>query len=102
MLLGKSKPLNHDSNMKLHYFSDTITNLHTKTNLKILGYQLQERNWKYKGGGGLKSQSIYSRFTSRVTSISENEMNIRIALCHVRHVNGMLNISLEIFVKKTH
>ena len=38
----------------------------------------------------------------RVTSIPENEMNIRISLCNVRHVNGMLNISLEIFPKKTH
>ena len=31
-----------------------------------------------------------------MTSISENEMNIRISRCNVRHVNGMLNISLEI------
>ena len=46
-------------------------------------------------------QLYYSQFTSRVTSISENEMNIRISLCNVRHVNGMLNISLEIFPKKT-
>ena len=29
---------------------------------------------------------------SRVTSISENEMNIQISPCNVRHVNGMLNI----------
>ena len=28
---------------------------------------------------------------------SENEMNIRIPLCNVQHLNGMLNISLEIF-----
>ena len=32
---------------------------------------------------------------SRVTSISENEMNIRIPLCNVRHLNEMLNISLD-------
>ena len=44
----------------------------------------------------------YSQFTSRMTSISETEMNIQISLCNVRHVNGMLNISLEIFQKKTH
>ena len=37
-----------------------------------------------------------------MTSISENEVNIRISLCNVRHVNGMLNISLEILPKKTH
>ena len=42
----------------------------------------------------------YSRSTSRVASISENEMNIRNPLCNVRHLNGMLNISLEIFPKK--
>ena len=28
-------------------------------------------------------------FMSCVTSISENEMNIQIPLCNVRHVNGM-------------
>ena len=39
----------------------------------------------------------YSQFTSHVTSISENEMNIQIRLCNVQHLNGMLNISLEIF-----
>ena len=27
-----------------------------------------------------------------MTSTSENEMNIRIPLCNVRHLNGMLNI----------
>ena len=43
-----------------------------------------------------------SQFTSRVTSISENEMNIRISLCNFRHVNGMLNIFLKISPKKTH
>ena len=32
---------------------------------------------------------------SCVSSISENEMNIRISLCDVRYVNGMLNISLK-------
>ena len=40
--------------------------------------------------------------TSRVTSISENEMNIRIPLCNVQHLIGMLNISVEIFPKKSH
>ena len=45
---------------------------------------------------------FYSQSTSRLTSISENEMDIRISLCNVQHVNGMLNFSLEIFPKKTH
>ena len=40
--------------------------------------------------------------TSLVTSISEDEMNIRISLCNVQFLNGMLNISLENFPKKTH
>ena len=43
---------------------------------------------------------IYSQFTTCMTSISENEMNIWISLSNLRHVNGMLNISLEIFLKK--
>ena len=34
--------------------------------------------------------------------ISKNEMNIRISLCNVRRVNGILDISLEIVPKKTH
>ena len=42
----------------------------------------------------------YSRSKSYATSISENEMNIRNPLCNVRHLNGMLNISLEIFPEK--
>ena len=33
-----------------------------------------------------------SQSTSCVTSISENEANILMSLCNVRHVNGMLNI----------
>ena len=37
-----------------------------------------------------------------MTSISGNEMNIQISLCKVRHVNEMLNISLEIFPQKMH
>ena len=44
----------------------------------------------------------YSQPRSRVNSISKNEMNIRISLCNVRRVNGMLDISLEIVPKKTH
>ena len=44
----------------------------------------------------------YSQSRSRVNSISKNEMNIRISLCNVRRVNGMLDISLEIVPKKTH
>ena len=36
-----------------------------------------------------------------MNSISKNEMNIRISLCNVRRVNGMLDISLEIVPKKT-
>ena len=43
---------------------------------------------------------FYSQSTSRVTSIAENEMNIRSPLCNVRHLHGMLNISLEIFPKR--
>ena len=43
----------------------------------------------------------YNQSTSRVTSISENKMNIRIPLCNVRHLNGMFDISLtESFRKK--
>ena len=37
-----------------------------------------------------------------MNSISKNEMNIRISLCNVRRVNGMLDISLKIVPKKTH
>ena len=44
----------------------------------------------------------YSQSRSRVNSISKNEMNIRISLCNVRRVNGMLDISLKIVPKKTH
>ena len=44
----------------------------------------------------------YSQPRSRVNSISKNEMNIRISLCNVRRVNGMLDISLEIVPKTTH
>ena len=47
------------------------------------------------------SYKNYSQSTSRVTSISGNEINIQIPLCNVRHLNGMLDISLEIFPKKT-
>ena len=46
--------------------------------------------------------SSYSQSRSRVNSNSKNEMNIRISLCNVRHVNEMLDISLEIVPKKTH
>ena len=35
-----------------------------------------------------------------MNSISKNEMNIRISLCNVRLVNGMLDISPEIVPKK--
>ena len=48
----------------------------------------------------LSVDEIYSQSTSPVTSISKNEMNIRIPLCNVRHLNGMLNISLETFSEK--
>ena len=41
-----------------------------------------------------------SQSASRMTSISENEMNIQIPLCNVRHLNRILNTSLEIFSKK--
>ena len=44
----------------------------------------------------------YSQPRSRVNSIYKNEMTIRIFLCSVRRVNGMLDISLEILPKKTH
>ena len=46
--------------------------------------------------------TVNPRHTSCMTSISENQMNIRIPLSHVRHLNGMLIISLEIFLKKMH
>ena len=38
-----------------------------------------------------------------MTSISDNEMNIQfqIPLCNVRHLNGILKISLEIYPKNT-
>ena len=45
---------------------------------------------------------FYSQFTLHVTSISENEMIIQISLCNIQHVNGLLNISLEISPKKIH
>ena len=41
-----------------------------------------------------------SQFTSRMTSISENEMNIQIPLCNVKHLNGIVKISFETFHKK--
>ena len=44
----------------------------------------------------------YSQSRSRVNSISKNEMNIRISLCNVWRVNGMLDVSVEIVPKKTH
>ena len=37
-------------------------------------------------------RTCYSQSTSRVTSICENEMTIRIPLCNVQHLNQMLNI----------
>ena len=37
-----------------------------------------------------------------MNSNSKNEMNIRISLCNVRRANEMLDISLEIVLKKTH
>ena len=46
--------------------------------------------------------TFYSQSRSRVNSNSKNEMNIRISLCNVRRVNGMLDISLEVVPKKTH
>ena len=49
----------------------------------------EDRSWFY-----------YSQSKSRMTSISENEMNIQLFLCNVPHVNGILNISLAIFPKK--
>ena len=49
----------------------------------------------------LKKLSLTVKSRSRVNSISKNEMNIRISLCNVRRVNGMLDISLEIVPKKT-
>lgn len=37
---------------------------------------------------------FYGQSTSRTTSLSENEMNIRLPLCYVRHLDGILKISL--------
>ena len=48
------------------------------------------------------SKIFYICKCSGICKCSENEINIRIPLCNVRHLNGMLNISLEIFPKKTH
>ena len=45
---------------------------------------------------------IESTQVTRRNSISKSEMNIRISLCNVRRVNGMLDISLEIVPKVTH
>ena len=42
-------------------------------------------------------------YITRVTGISENEMNIPIALCKARHLNGILNMFisfLEILVMR--
>ena len=41
-------------------------------------------------------------YVTCVTSISENEMNIQFLPCNAQHLNRILNISLEIFLKKTH
>ena len=49
-----------------------------------------------------RREKFLQSITSRVTIISENEINIRNPLCNVRHLNGMLNVPLEIFPKKTH
>ena len=49
-----------------------------------------------------RGSTVQSTCMSHRTSISENEMNIQIPLCNVQHLNGILNISLEIFPKKTH
>ena len=42
---------------------------------------------------------FYSQSASRMTSISENEMKIQIPPRNVRHLNGTLKISFEIFHK---
>ena len=47
------------------------------------------------------SHSFCSQSMSRVNNISENVMNFGIPPCKVRHLTGILNISLEIFPKKT-
>ena len=52
--------------------------------------------------GFYRRPMYYTQPRSRVKSFSKNEMNIRISLCNVRRVNGMLDISLEIVSKKTH
>ena len=44
---------------------------------------------------------LYSQSMSCMTSISKNEMNIQIPFCNVQHLNGILRISLVIFLKKT-
>ena len=44
-----------------------------------------------------------SEYMSHLTNISENEsMNIQISLCNVWYLNGILKISQEICLKKTH
>ena len=52
--------------------------------------------------GSLNPGQNYSQFTSHMTSISDNKMNIRIRLLNVRHLNEILKISLEIFSKKSY
>ena len=48
------------------------------------------------------SNSVFSQPTSSMTSISDNEINIRIPLCDVQHLKGILNISLKVYLKTTH
>ena len=57
---------------------------------------------KYETAGVLNKFSlsvlpvIYSQSTLCTTSVSKNEnMNIQIPPCNVRHLNGILKISLE-------
>ena len=45
------------------------------------------------------SAPLYSQSTSRMTSISENEMNICIPLCNVWYLNGFSKTFLEILPK---
>ena len=57
---------------------------------------------RQEGKMGLDHGFYYSQSMSRVTSISKNGMNIGIPLRNVRHLNGVLNISVEIVPKKMH
>ena len=71
--------------------------------LHLNDYNLRKHIWHSRSNPtGHGTSSSISFVTSHMTSISEIELDIRIPLCNVQHLNGILKISLEIFPKKTH